>query len=40
MAETQISESLPELPSNDTLPRVMLPASEEEDESSQTTLYE
>ena len=29
MAETQISESLPELPTSDTLPKVMLPTSEE-----------
>ena len=40
MAETQISESLPALPLSDTLPKVMLPTSEEEDEGSQTTLYE
>ena len=40
MAETQISASLPELPLSDTLPKVMLPTSEEEDEGSQTTLYE
>ena len=40
MAETQISASLPELPISDTLPKVMLPTSEEEDEGSQTTLYE
>ena len=31
MAETQISESLPALPLSDTLPKVMLPTSEEED---------